>query len=154
MIKKEHRLIAEKWAIKYCLDPDLVEAIIMQESSDRPNVTRYEEGFYKTYTEPMDFSEEEEKARATSFGLMQIMGQVAREYGFKEDFRELFNPDLNIQLGCRHLSNKIKRYGRVDKGVAAYNAGSARYNKLKTAFVNQGYVDSIMNYLKQIKAGK
>ncbi|HZE93997.1 MAG TPA: lytic transglycosylase domain-containing protein, partial [Gemmatimonadales bacterium] len=32
-------------------------------------------------------------------------------------------PDLNLHLGAAHLAELIKRFGRVDAAIAAYNAG-------------------------------
>jgi soluble lytic murein transglycosylase len=32
-------------------------------------------------------------------------------------------PDLNLHLGAAHLSELLRRYGRIDAAVAAYNAG-------------------------------
>ena len=32
-------------------------------------------------------------------------------------------PDLNLHLGAAHLAELLKRYGRVDAAIAAYNAG-------------------------------
>jgi soluble lytic murein transglycosylase-like protein len=62
----------------------------------------------------------------TSHGPMQIMGAVAREYGFTGWFAELYGP-LGIRYGCLHLSRLCRRFftrhgwGGV---VEAYNAGS------------------------------
>lgn len=33
-------------------------------------------------------------------------------------------PDLNLHLGAAHLAELLRRYGRIDAAVAAYNAGS------------------------------
>ena len=32
-------------------------------------------------------------------------------------------PDLNLHLGAAHLAELLKRFGRVDAAIAAYNAG-------------------------------
>jgi len=46
-----------------------------------------------------------------SWGLMQLMGAVARERGFTEDFlNSLHDPAANIDVGCRHLAGYVKRY--------------------------------------------
>jgi soluble lytic murein transglycosylase len=34
-------------------------------------------------------------------------------------------PDLNLHLGAAHLAELLKRFGRVDAAIAAYNAGPA-----------------------------
>lgn len=62
-----------------------------------------------------------------SWGLMQMMGAVARERGFTGAFlNELHDPVLNIEIGCRHLAYYAKRYlASLDwPGVLrAYNGG-------------------------------
>src|SRR5205809_8073214 len=32
-------------------------------------------------------------------------------------------PDLNLHLGAAHLAELLRRFGRVDAAIAAYNAG-------------------------------
>jgi soluble lytic murein transglycosylase len=34
-------------------------------------------------------------------------------------------PDLNLHLGAAHLAELLKRFGRLDAAVAAYNAGAS-----------------------------
>lgn len=66
-----------------------------------------------------------------ALGLMQIMPQtgevLAKEEGIKWTSPEqiLFDPILNIRLGCRYLSNLIHQY-EIDGGLAAYNGGEKR----------------------------
>jgi hypothetical protein len=63
-----------------------------------------------------------------SWGLMQVMGAVARERGFTGRFlNALHDPVLNVDIGCKHLAAYAKRYlGRLGwAGVLrAYNGGS------------------------------
>jgi len=66
-----------------------------------------------------------------ALGLMQIMPQtgeeLAKEEGVKWTSPEkiLFDPILNIRLGCRYLSNLVHEY-EIDGGLAAYNGGEKR----------------------------
>ncbi len=66
-----------------------------------------------------------------AMGLMQIMPQtgeiLAQEEGIIWTSAEeiLFNPIINIRLGCRYLSNLIHQY-EIDGGLAAYNGGEKR----------------------------
>lgn len=143
-------------ALEFEIDPDLVEAFCMVESSFNPKATRYETNFYKRYILPMlhsnSIAPEEATGRATSWGLMQIMGQVAREKGFKGEFKELFEPAVGLTWSLKHLKKFIDRYIDVeglDCAIASYNAGSPRMRDGK--FVNQAYVDKIHKYLNQIK---
>lgn len=85
-----------------------------------------------------------------SWGLMQIMGSVARESGFHDGVLcKLIWPNANLDIGCKLIRRIFDRYADIDKVVAAYNAGSARYDE-NGAFVNQDYVDKVMNRYRQI----
>ena len=86
-----------------------------------------------------------------SWGLMQVMGAVARELGMhpREHLPALCKTAVNLDYGCKHLSNLRRRYLRRDgwRGVvAAYNAGSPQYVADETNFVNQRYVDDIERF--------
>lgn len=82
-----------------------------------------------------------------SWGPMQIMGAVAREYGFTESFPALCGP-LGVKYGCHHLHHLRLRF-HVNHGwdgvAAAYNAGSPRYT-LAGDFENQIYVDKVARH--------
>jgi len=66
-----------------------------------------------------------------AMGLMQIMPQtgesLAKEEGIEWTSAEkvLFDPILNIRLGCRYLSDLVHQY-EIDGGLAAYNGGEKR----------------------------
>jgi soluble lytic murein transglycosylase-like protein len=143
----------EAAAGKYGIDPDLVEAMVMTESSGRPQATRYEPAFYQRYIVPLDLPEAEGKKRATSWGLLQIMGQSAREDGYKGEIEALLDIHAGLEWGVRHLAKKIKRYGEddINRAVAAYNAGNVRIVPETGKFVNQSYVDRVNGFLKKIK---
>ena len=79
-----------------------------------------------------------------SWGPMQIMGAVAREYGFRGHFPELCG-EHGIDYGCRHLAWLCARFlrdGDYRRVAAAFNAGSLRYTD-DGKFVNQVYVDKV-----------
>ncbi len=159
MVKYKLRKIIEEQAREYDIDPDLVEAFVVAESSGIPTATRYEANFYKTYIQPMltkgaSITPAEAIGRATSHGLMQIMGQVAREKGFKGEFKELLDPATGLHWALKHLKHFFDKYpGDIDQpdlAIAAYNAGSPRY-RANGEFINQQYVTKIKKYLKMIK---
>lgn len=128
----------------------LVYGLVCQESSGNPNATRFEPMFFQRYIIKGNFPEAEGKGRATSWGLMQIMGEVAREEGFKGDFHELLEPEVGLYWGCRHLARLKERYWAKygwNGVLAAYNAGSPRLNGGK--FVNQKYVDGVLGYASE-----
>src|SRR5690606_34994160 len=84
-------------------------------------ITRQESGF-------MD----DARSGAGASGLMQVMPTTAREtarrFGIAlKSNRQLFDPDLNIQLGTAYLSQVHRQFGhnRI-LATAAYNAGPQR----------------------------
>lgn len=85
-------------------------------------------------------------AQQASWGLMQVMGAVAREHGYPGPYlTELCDPQVGVDYGCRHLSRLAQRHlDRVGwPGViAAYNAGSPRL-AANGRWVNQAYVDGV-----------
>lgn len=59
-----------------------------------------------------------------SFGLMQVMGAVARELGYAGKFlTQLSDPDLGVRFGCEYLNRLLARYDDASAMLAAYNGG-------------------------------
>src|SRR5260370_25952989 len=90
-------LQARKAAAAQLLDPGLVCAVIEQESAWNPWAIRFEPAFFKKYVASLftnnKVTASEAYARGFSWGLMQVMGQVAREAGFDGAFLSaLFDP--------------------------------------------------------------
>jgi Transglycosylase SLT domain len=91
-----------------CTGTALVCAIIEQESAWNPHAIRYEPGFRTRYVAPLGLPPTEEIARSISWGLMQVMGQVAREHGFTGKFLSaLCDPVVGLDIGCAALASKI-----------------------------------------------
>ncbi len=92
------------------LDPYLVLALILQESSFDPRAV----------------------SPANAYGLMQLLPPTARllakRVGMKRPRTEqLFDPSINIPLGVYHFSDLMKDFdGQEEKALASYNAGSSR----------------------------
>ncbi len=81
----------------------------------------------------------------TSYGVMQVMGSLAREFGFKGFFTQLCDVYTCCDIGCRYLvqlrDKYLHQYGW--QGVAsAYNAGSINL-AAGGKFVNQAYPDAV-----------
>lgn len=82
-------------------------------------------------TPPADFPclagdrDQEWWAQEASWGLMQPMGAVARECGYKGTYlTHLVEPELNLQIGCTHLSRKLSQAGGdVHRALQLYNGG-------------------------------
>lgn len=142
----------EKFAAAHGLSPALVIAIVEVESGGNPWAARHEPAFFRNYVENARIKavspcsiDTEKRLRATSFGLMQVMGQTARELGFDKPFlTALCDPATGLEYGCRYLKKQVDRYRDrgLDWAVAAYNAGTARKN-LDGVFLNWAYVDKI-----------
>lgn len=144
--------IIEAVGARYVLAPQLVAAVVAVESDGNPWAIRYEPGFYDRYVQAAPIkakapcsNDTERRLRAMSFGLMQIMGQTARERGFVGTYlSQLCDPEAGIEYGCKHLSWLASRYLDAygwEGVIAAYNAGSPRRDGPRWG--NQGYVDKI-----------
>ena len=118
------------------LDPAIVCAIVEQESAWDAHAMRYESAFRAKYVAPLGLSATEEIARSISWGLMQIMGQVAREHGFAEKFLSaLCEPEAGITVGCVAFAAKLALAERELSAVSAPGgtAGSQCISACKTA---------------------
>ena|SRR5271156_1560058 len=119
---------AKTIAAEYSLDPVLICAIIEQESSWRPWAVRFEPAFHTRYVVPLSLTPTEAHARSFSYGLMQVMGQVAREQGCKFEFlTELCKPEESIRQGCIKLKKCFDRAnGDVTQALLCYNGGGSK----------------------------
>ena len=118
--------LAKKWAAKYGLDPFLVCAVIEQESGWNPWAVRFEPAFLRNYVKPVnpEAPSTREITLASSFGLMQIMGQVAVEHGWRGGFlTELCDPDTGVDFGCRKLQQCFALHDADEAALLAYNGG-------------------------------
>jgi soluble lytic murein transglycosylase-like protein len=111
--------------------PELVCAIVEQESAWDRWALRYEPAFYAHYVEPQlargaIADEGEARARAFSWGLMQVMGQVAREHGFAgASLAVLCDPAMCLTVGCRVLAAKLAAAeGNVTRALLLWNGGA------------------------------
>jgi soluble lytic murein transglycosylase-like protein len=150
--------LIESAAARHGLPAGLVEAVVGVESGGNTWALRYEPAFYERYVRqdktvralaPCSL-DTERQSRATSWGLMQVMGATARGLGFDKAFlSELTDPAVGLEYGCRLLARLGERH-KASHGwpgaVAAYNAGSVRFGP-GGGFVNQAYVDKIARKL-------
>ena len=65
-------------------------------------------------------------ARAFSWGLMQVMGQVAREHGFTgASLAALCEPVTALDIGCRVFAAKLATADdNVERALALWNGGA------------------------------
>ena len=122
-------LLARSVANNHQLYPELVLAICEQESSWNPWALRFEPEFERRYIHPAlpNAPSTAELTLPISWGLMQVMGQVAREHGFKGTFlAELCDPAVGLEIGCRVLAAKLAAAdGNVTKALLLWNGGSS-----------------------------
>lgn len=91
---------------------------------------RYEPLFFAKYVASLytnnKISATEAYARGFSWGLMQVMGQVARETGFDALFLSaLSDPEQGLAIGCKILRKKIDASaGDTTRGLLAWNGGA------------------------------
>jgi soluble lytic murein transglycosylase-like protein len=74
---------------------------------------------------------------------MQIMGETARELGFKGTYlTELCDPIVGLEYGCRKLGACIEKHpGDTRAALLAYNGGS-----------NPAYPDLVLRLLPKYQA--
>lgn len=72
------------------------------------------------------------KSSANAFGLMQLILPTAKAMARKYNTAsvnsgaDLYNPQLNIELGTAYMRDQLDKYGRVEYLAVAYNAGPGR----------------------------
>ncbi len=149
--------LIQSTAHQYQMDPHLIGAIIHQESRGRSCAMRYEED-YRYLKDPVRLAKEmnldpneEETNQKTSYGLMQIMGGLARDLGYKGDLAKLCNPRLNLRLGARQLKVLHKRFGSVELALAAYNSGTPQFTK-SGKLKNERYVQSVLAFYEELRS--
>ncbi|HEX3556014.1 MAG TPA: lytic transglycosylase domain-containing protein [Thermoanaerobaculia bacterium] len=63
-----------------------------------------------------------------ALGLMQVTPEVGEGYGA----RDLFDPYVNVDVGCRYLCSLLKGYdGNLERALAAYNAGPGAVDRYR-----------------------
>ena len=81
-----------------------------------------------------------------SFGLLQVMGAVARERGFRGPYlTALCDPATNLEIACSHLAILFLRHFKTAGWpgvVASYNAGRPVLIR-PGVYANQRYVDKV-----------
>ncbi len=108
LFPSNYEKIVQKFAAQENIDPSFVLSLIRQESGFNPMA----------------------RSVTDALGLMQLMPKLARQIAlekglaFKEE-TELFNPELNIQLGVHELKTRLHEFnGSQILAAASYNAGS------------------------------
>ncbi len=123
--KMFHPLIV-RIAKRHSVDPALVMAIVMAESSYNPRAV----------------------SKVGARGLMQLMPNTAESLGVKDSF----NPEQNIDGGVRYFRKLLDRFnGDVILALAAYNAGSRHvieYQGIPPFKATRFYIKKVCKYHK------
>lgn len=108
------------------VDPDLVAAIIQQESGGNSNSV----------------------SQAGAGGLMQLMPKTARGLGVTD----VFDPEQNIAGGTKYIAQMLRRYkGNVEKALWAYNAGPGNADNGRLPDETKKYIPSVMARYRRLK---
>jgi soluble lytic murein transglycosylase-like protein len=118
----------------YPVEPELLMALVIQESGGDPLARRYEPKYQAKY---VTGNSRWDKARAagwtdaalaTSWGLTQVLGATAwDELGWHyppDAHGGITNPVSNLKLGAHYLQKQLARWGNELEALLAYNGGS------------------------------
>lgn len=123
-------------ADKYNVDPDLIKAIMHQESRNKPNAVNADSG---------------------ATGIMQIMPATAKGLGV--DPSQLKDPQVNIEAGAKLIAELMKRYnGNIKQVLSAYNASPSAVAKAGGGIPDnaetKAYVPAVLKYYNGLKVRK
>lgn len=163
-----YRAEIEAAAAAHALDPNLVQAVVEQESNYKFHAYRYEPAFFERYLRhnpayanrnPMEVS--------ASIGLMQTMFSTAVEVGYTGEPWGLFAPTVSLEFGCRILKGHVDWARRVYEGLssvaerkirmsalAAYNGGRLQNSPDDTPDRNRAYAEEVIARYLRIKKGQ
>ena len=63
------------------------------------------------------------------YNLLQKLDKLARKAGIELTEENIFEPDININLGTKYITQLIEKYEYLGLALAAYNAGSGNVDK-------------------------
>ena len=124
-----YRPIIMRVAHRHQVDPAMVKAIIMAESSFNPKAI----------------------SSRGAIGLMQLMPNTAKSLGVID----AFDPENNINAGVLYYKRLLKEFrGDVKLALAAYNAGSRKvkeYKGIPPFKTTQTYIRKVFEYYRYYK---
>ena len=118
---EEYKKLIEKAAEDHGISTATLSALLQKESNFNPNAVNPNSG---------------------ASGIAQFMPETAKSLGI-----DPFNVEEAIDGTAKYLSSLIKRFGSVEKGLAAYNAGPGnveKYEGIPPFEETQNYVKDIL----------
>ncbi len=98
------------------VDPIFVLSLVRQESAFDPNA----------------------RSSANARGLMQILPTTAKSVKRRISSNQLYDPEINLEVGIVYLNRLLRRYdGRIEHVLAAYNAGASNLDKWRDRVINE-----------------
>lgn len=111
LYKKDYSQYVSKYSQEYKIDENLIYAIIKAESNFEVDAV----------------------SKSDAQGLMQLMYSTAEDIARKADIEltkeNIFEPDININLGTKYITELLQKYECLELALAAYNAGSGNVDK-------------------------
>lgn len=159
-----YRREVEAAAASHGIDPDVLEALVEQESGGWASAFRHEPAFWKRYLQGNPaYAKRNPREVSSSYGLCQVMYPTAVEHGFTGKPWELFDPVVGLEWGARVLERLIAWADGLYTGVeaersaevlrsalAAYNGGRGG-NAPTGPLRNRAYADQVLARLRRIR---
>jgi soluble lytic murein transglycosylase len=125
--------IVQGHADNYGLEPQLVAAVIYQESKFDADAV----------------------SESGAVGLMQLLPATAqgiadRTGGTGWHERDLVDPELNVRYGAWYLRHLLDKYGDEELALAAYNAGQANVDRWRDEGVGIQF-DETRHYVQRVQ---
>lgn len=151
MTRTKFRPDIEQVAARHGLDPNLVEAVVLTESSGNTRAYRFEPDFWKRYlADKPEWKFKDPERVSASYGLLQIMYPAAVELGYRGEPEALMVPATGLDWGCVKLRKLLAwSKGDIATALAAYNGGAGN-NPLGGPLKNADYADRVLANLATI----
>ena len=107
--------LISRYANEHGLDPDLVAAVIVQESGGNPDAYSHSGAVGLMQVMPRD---------GLASGFMCVNGPC---FGSRPSMSELYDPEFNVSYGTGMLSGLVARRGSVRDGLMSYGPANVGY---------------------------
>jgi len=127
----DYAAIIQHAATRYGVEVTLLRAVIKVESNFNPKAV----------------------SATGAIGLMQVQPATAADYGV-EQRDALFDPQINVDIGTRHLKRLLKKYKNIHRALTAYNAGEGnevQFRRTGAFTETRKYTVSVIRYYQQYK---